>query len=144
MSFFERYEKLCLDKGYKPGSEQAARVLGTNRGTISAWKTSGKPPKTEFLIAIANFYHVSIDYLLCRTDDPTDHANINSIAERQTIRSEAATKGTRLMMGQEATPTGTMLYNQLDSIDRGKVEAFTQGLLAQEKYTTTDGGKKHA
>ena len=53
MSFFERYEKLCIAQGYKPGSEQAAQALGTNRGTISAWKTSGKPPKTEYLIAIA-------------------------------------------------------------------------------------------
>ena len=49
MAFWDRYEKLCLENGYKPGSEQAAQVLGTNRGTISAWKKSGNPPTPDIL-----------------------------------------------------------------------------------------------
>lgn len=155
MSFFERYEKLCIAQGYKPGSEQAAQALGTNRGTISAWKTSGKPPKTEYLIAIADVYHVSIDYLLCRTDDPTDYSNPDLIAEvsgpqldafdGDVKKAVALQKAIARDREREATPMGVMLYNQLDGIDKGKAEAFMQGLLAQDKYTAqSDAGKKHA
>lgn len=155
MTFFERYEKLCLSQGYKPGSEQAAQALGTNRGTISAWKTSGKPPKTEYLIAIADVYHVSIDYLLCRTDDPTDYTNPDLIAEvagpqldafdGDVKKAVALQKAIAQDRQREATPMGVALYNQLDGIDKGKAEAFMQGLLAQDKYTVQpDAGKKHA
>lgn len=138
MDFFERYEQLCLARGYKPVSKQAADAIGTSRGTVSAWKTSGSPPKTEFLIAIADVYHVSVDYLLCRTDDPTDHAHPGGravIAPEKVIESTSA---------QEATPKGVTLYSQLDAADRGKAEAFMQGLLAQDKYSLPVAGKKHA
>lgn len=142
MTFFERYEKLCLANGYKPGSTQAAEVLGTSRGTISAWKTSGKVPTSEYLISIANAYHVSVDYLLGRTDDSTDYAdpNLDGDAKKALALQKASAKN----QSAEATPLGIALYGQLDSIDKGKAEAFMQGLLAQDKYTVPATGKKHA
>lgn len=141
MTFFERYEKLCIDKGYKPASQQAAEALGTTRGTISAWKTSGSPPKNEFLISIANVYHVSVDYLLGRTDDPTDYTAPDVTADQKTI---AALQKASAADPVKATPTVLALYNQLDAVDQGKAEAFMQGLLAQDKYTVPAAGKKHA
>lgn len=141
MTFFERYEKLCIDKGYKPASQQAAAALGTTRGTISAWKTSGSPPKNEFLISIANVYHVSVDYLLGRTDDPTDYTAPDVTADQKTI---AALQKASAADQVKATPTVLALYNQLDAVDQGKAEAFMQGLLAQDKYTVPAAGKKHA
>lgn len=134
MTFWDRYEKLCVANGCKPGSEQAAQALGTNRGTISAWKTSGKPPKTEFLTEIANVYGVSTDYLLGRTDDPTDYTRLAAIEDRKTTAIKQA-------VGDEATPTGITLYMQLDDADKCKVEGFIQGLLSQEKYTMQLSGK---
>lgn len=155
MTFFERYEKLCLENGYKPGSEQAARALGTNRGTISAWKTSGKPPKTEYLVAIAETYGVSVDYLLGRTDDPTDYTNPALIAalagsqpnapDGDVKKAAELQKAIATNQQREATPMGVMLYNRLDGTDKGKAEAFMQGLLAQDKYTVpSNTEKKHA
>lgn len=144
MTFFERYERLCIENGYKPGSEQAAQVLGTNRGTISAWRTTGKPPKTEYLVAIAEAYGVSTDYLLCRTDDPTDYSNPDLIAELagsqldafdgDIKKAVALQRATANDVKKEATPKGVALYGQLDDIDRGKAEGYMQGLLAQDKY----------
>lgn len=141
MTFFERYEKLCIDKGYKPASQQAAEALGTTRGTISAWKTSGSPPKNEFLISIANVYHVSVDYLLGRTDDPTDYTAPDLTADQ---KSTATLQKASAADPVKATPTVLALYNQLDAVDQGKAEAFMQGLLAQDKYTVPAAGKKHA
>lgn len=143
MSFFERYEKLCLDRGYKPGSERAAQILGTNRGTISAWKTSGRPPKTEYLLAVANAYGVSTDYLLGRTDNPAtdagpraDTADPPSSAPDEDVKKAAAPQGTTASHHErcKAAPKGVMLYEQLDEFDRGKAEGYMQGLLSQDKY----------
>ena len=159
MTFFERYEQLCIANGYKPISEQAARALGTSRGTISAWKTSGKPPKTEFLVAIADTYGVSTDYLLGRTDDPTDYSNPELIATLAGAQLEEfdgdAKKALALQRAiaedvqREKAATrrekGELLYTQLDSLDKGKAEGFMQGLLSQDKYTPQlNNTKKHA
>lgn len=133
MTFFERYEQLCLKNGYKPASDQAAQVLGTNRGTISAWKTSGNPPRTEYLVAIADAYGVSTDYLLCRTDDPTDYSNPELAGAKKAAPQQ---KGTATEKTKSATQEQAQtMYEQLDEIDRAKVDGFIQGLLAQSKYT---------
>ena len=145
MSFWDRYEKLCTDAGYKPGSEQAASVLGTSRATISAWKKSGNPPTPDILARIADAYGVSTDFLLCRTDDPTDYTNPDLLAELAGAQMDElggdAKKALALQRAsaedvrREATPKGVQLYLQLDDFDRGKAEGFMQGLLSQDKYT---------
>ncbi len=144
MTFWERYESLCLDAGYKPGSEQAAQVLGTNRGTISAWKKSGNPPTPDILIRIADAYGVSTDYLLSRTDDPIDYTNPELLAELagaqldalggDVKKAVALQRATAEDVRREATPMGVQLFTQLDDIDRGKAEGYMQGLLSQDKY----------
>lgn len=152
MAFWERYEKLCLDAGYKPGSEQAAQVLGTNRGTISAWKKSGNPPTPDYLAAIADAYGVSTDYLLGRTDDPIDYTNPELIAELagaqldaldgDVKKAVALQRATADDVRREATPMGVQLYGQLDEIDKGKAEGYMQGLLSQDKYAARPTNRK--
>lgn len=152
MTFWERYEKLCLDSGYKPGSEQAAQVLGTNRGTISAWKKSGNPPTYELLIKIADAYAVSTDYLLGRTDDPVDYTNPDLLAELagaqldelggDAKKAVALQRATAEDVRREATPKGVTLYGQLDEIDKGKAEGYMQGLLSQDKYAVQPVSRK--
>lgn len=46
---------------------QLEMELGLGNGTISRWKTSS--PNTDKLLKIANFFHVSMDYLLEREDE---------------------------------------------------------------------------
>ena len=134
-TFWQRYEKLCLENGYQPGSEQAAKMLGTNRGTISAWRTKGKTPQNEFLINIADIYGVSTDYLLCRTDDPTDYANPDIVAASKIDDTKKALALQNITAAQKsATQDGSALFDQLDDVDQGKAEAYMQGLLSQEKY----------
>lgn len=137
MSFWERYEQLCLFNGYKPGSTEAANALGTSRGTISAWKKSGRPPQMEYLVSIANAYGVSTDYLLCRTDDPTDYTNPDIVAAANIDDEKKAAileKITATKPKAVATQTGETLFAQLDDNDQGKAEAYMQGLLSQDKY----------
>ncbi len=44
--------------------------LNTNQNTISRYETGEREPGINELIQIANYFDVSIDYLLERTDNP--------------------------------------------------------------------------
>ncbi len=45
--------------------------LNTNQNTISRYETGSHEANYEMLIKIADYFEVSIDYLLERTDNPT-------------------------------------------------------------------------
>ena len=44
--------------------------LNTNQNTISRYETGDREPGIAELIQIADYFNVSIDYLLERTDNP--------------------------------------------------------------------------
>lgn len=44
--------------------------LHTNQNTISRYETGEREPGIRELIQIADYFHISIDYLLERTDNP--------------------------------------------------------------------------
>lgn len=144
MSFFERYESLCAKAGIKPGSEQAAQMIGSSRASISVWRKTGKTPMPEAVVAIANAYGVSTDWLLGRTDDPTDYTNPDLVAatagpqldefDGDVKKALAFQRAVAADAAREATPPGVSLYMRLDPMDRGKAEGYMQGLLSQDKY----------
>lgn len=130
MSFYERYARICLERGLDPCSQKAADLIGTTRSTISVWNTKKTVPKGEFVAAIANALGVSTDYLLGRTDNPTDYSNTELIA---------AMSGTDLdepneTVIEEQLPPILRLYKKLDEIDQAKAEAYMEGLLSADKY----------
>lgn len=43
---------------------------GIEQALLSKYETGERIPPTETLLLLANFYNVSIDYILCRTDNP--------------------------------------------------------------------------
>lgn len=47
-----------------------AMDLNTNQNTISRYETGEREPGISELIKIADYFNVSIDYLLERTDNP--------------------------------------------------------------------------
>ena len=53
--------------------EQLGKELGSTRATIGNYENSNKKPSLEMLIKIADYFNVSIDYLIGRTDDPKLH-----------------------------------------------------------------------
>ena len=61
-------KKLRKDKGY---TQIAVQVMtGIEQALLSKFETGERVPPTETLIKLGDFYDVSIDYILCRTDDP--------------------------------------------------------------------------
>ena len=66
-SFSERIKYLRIEKGL--GQEELAKELGVSASVISRWENGLREPSMSSLIAIANYFHVSIDYLAGLTDE---------------------------------------------------------------------------
>ncbi len=63
MSFYERYQQLCEEKGLKPQNPEMFKVTQVTSGAISGWK-KGALPKGDVLCRLANYFDVTTDYLL--------------------------------------------------------------------------------
>ena len=48
-----------------------AMDLNMTQNTLSRYETGDREPGINQLIRIADYFHVSIDYLIGRSDDPT-------------------------------------------------------------------------
>ena len=66
-TFAERIKYLRAEKGI--GQEDLAKELGVSCGAISFWENGLREPNMNRLIALAKYFHVSIDYLVGLTDD---------------------------------------------------------------------------
>ncbi len=64
-----RLKELRKSKGIS--QLKLALDLNTNQNTISRYETGEREPGIHELIIIADYFNVSLDYLLERTDDPT-------------------------------------------------------------------------
>ena len=65
-------------------AHETAKKFGVANATITYWGKRGNVPKGDTIVAMADFFGVSADYLLCRTDDETDYAkNSPKLTEKQ-------------------------------------------------------------
>ena len=58
----EKLYKLRKDSGFS--QEQLAEQLGVSRQAVSKWESGTAIPESDKLIAISNYFGVSVDYLL--------------------------------------------------------------------------------
>ena len=61
-------KKLRKSHGYTQISVQMK--TGIEQALLSKFETGERIPPTETLLKLADFYNVSIDYILCRTENP--------------------------------------------------------------------------
>ena len=59
--FYSNFESLCQSKGLSP--TKAVQNIGLSTGNLKNWK-EGRIPKTDVLTKIAEYFDVSVDYLL--------------------------------------------------------------------------------
>lgn len=60
--FFDVYKRLCLEKGKTPSA--VANELHINRSNVTNWKSRGYMPRGDALDKIADFFGVSVDYIV--------------------------------------------------------------------------------
>ncbi len=63
-----RLRELREQKGLN--QKEFAALIGVPANTYNQWEKEKRSPDYEMLSQIANFYDVSVDYLLGRTDNP--------------------------------------------------------------------------
>ena len=68
--FYDIYCQLCRKQGLTPSG--AATKIGFNRASVTTWKNSGKAPKQEILLKIAEYFGVTTDYLLTGEERPAE------------------------------------------------------------------------
>lgn len=74
-------------KKKKLSQTKFAEKFGVGRSTIAMWETGDREPDAETIQKLADFFDVTTDYLLGRTDDPNpvnkDEADIKKILEQK-------------------------------------------------------------
>ena len=68
MDFFERLQALMDSRGLS--QKQLAEAIGGSQNTISDWKTKGILPNGDKAVKIAQYFNVSLDYLLIGDEHP--------------------------------------------------------------------------
>lgn len=80
--FYERLEAICSRNGITVSS--LVKALGLSTSKVTAWK-SGSVPKGETLVKIADYFNVSVDYLLGRADTTREINSHNTIRGNNNI-----------------------------------------------------------
>ena len=66
--FFDRLRSLCSKKGVSP--YKACTDVGLNRAAVAKWKNGSQPNGTT-VVKLAEYFNVSVDYLLNGESTPT-------------------------------------------------------------------------
>ena len=62
-----------LRKAKKVTQKEVAQEIGATERTYQHYEADTKKPSFENLIALADYFDVSLDYLVGRSDDPRRH-----------------------------------------------------------------------
>lgn len=79
MIFGERIRYLRKSEGLSQAG--LAKKLRLKRGTVSAWEAGISHPQSALLIEVAEYFHVSVDYLTGL--DSREHIRIDHLTEEQ-------------------------------------------------------------
>lgn len=107
--FYDIYAYLCRQIGKSPSS--VAQELGINKSNVTNWKNNGYTPRGDTLNKIAEYFNVSIDFLL---RDGTPKESVTSdMAESEGIRSihRGQTEESNFQIS-ENTPTDTISIDE--------------------------------
>ena len=60
--YYENFEKLCKENNVKPAT--VSKSTGVPTSTLTSWKQGKYTPKQKTLQPIADYFNVSVDYLI--------------------------------------------------------------------------------
>ena len=132
---YEIYQKLLDEKGIK--NADVSRATGISNMTLSDWKNGKSTPKQDKLMKIADYFGVSLDYLMTGKDisapqeltakDNRDIAkDLDSIMEKLTSGED----GPASYNGEELSPEAAELFR-----DELEIALKRLKIINKEKYT---------
>jgi len=63
----------CLRKSKNLKAEELSEIVGLKRRIIFLYEKDETKPSYDTLLALADYFDVSLDYLVGRSDDPARH-----------------------------------------------------------------------
>lgn len=91
MGFWDNYVDLCTKNGKTPNG--AAEEIGISSGSITAWK-KGRVPRPQNQKQIADYFGVTVDYLLNGQKENAPGSDAESEIEKSAGAGHACTAGT--------------------------------------------------
>jgi len=115
MDLSKRLKKLRKEKGLK--QLDIAKFLNISRSTYGHYETGHAVPSKESIEKLSDFFNVTVDYLLCRTNDKKSHNReintFDSFIEEIDSLSEESKKELEKYI---------QLLKMKDQLDKGKEE----------------------
>ena len=71
--YYQNFEELCKQRNIKPN--KVSKETGVSTATLTSWKQGKYTPKPDKLKLIADFFNVSLEFLMRNEDvqcDPAD------------------------------------------------------------------------
>ncbi|MDP4144474.1 MAG: helix-turn-helix transcriptional regulator [Bacillota bacterium] len=77
MLFHDRLKALREDRDL--GQEEVAEALHISRTALANYENAIREPSLSLIVKIADYYDVTLDYLLCRTNFMTSFSKSNKL-----------------------------------------------------------------
>ena len=116
--FWNRFYELCQRQNVSPNA--VAKELGISSGAVTEWK-KGRVPRHTLLEKIADYFNVSVDYLLGKQDSPLVHTVVSDDNTTQSV---------------ELTPQEADLLEKLKQLDDDQAKQmldYLEFLIQQRK-----------
>ncbi len=120
-NFWNQFYQLCRNMDLRPTA--LGSKLNISSGTINNWK-NGTIPNGETLMKLADFFDVSVDYLLGRENA---QSNSNSIPQNNIVDSSDGTKF------DTTTTQVAEAFSNLSFSDKAKVMGLVAELEEQQR-----------
>lgn len=111
--FWEIFLELCNQHNTSPTA--VVLSLGLSRGSVTSWK-EGKTPYQRTLVKISDYFNVSVDYLVGKTDKKEKPVTEDELSEEVVIYHRDGKKVTRHFTKEQME----MIAQMLDGIPEKK------------------------
>lgn len=120
--FWSNFYNVCRLNNTSPNAVCAE--LGLSTATATHWK-NGTLPKADVLVKIADYFGVSVDYILGRTDDIAEINSHNTISGNNNIVGNGNTVGEQLSEQEKALLN---IFKNMDVIKQAQLLAYAAEL----------------
>lgn len=136
-TFGERFKKLRMEKGLT--QDKLAQNFRINKSSISRYEKDIQVPENPALQSFADFFKVSMDYLLGRTDI----RNIESAMQPSLTQSNERDIGKLLNHTLEMIKSQDAIMLNGDILDEEDLEILAKSIKAGLEYAKISNKKKY-
>ena len=127
-TFLERFRDLFNEKGCS--QVELANAIGSARGTVATWLDGKTSPNVYMVKALAEYFSVSADYLLCISDTRSSDVNVRAAMEYTGLTEEAVER----LHGGFDYPENYEMH--IDNVEKEENLRVTSALIASREFET--------